>query len=283
MTTRKTKIPERKLSLAHSADADDAYMFQPLMDRTVDTGTLRFQSVISDIQTLNQAAQKGTYDVSAISLYGYAFASKLYRPLSSGASVGDNYGPMIVAKKTFSSMRGRTIAVPGLQTTAYLLLKLFEPDCETVAVPFDHIIDAVNSGDAEAGLLIHEGQITYREHKLQRVIDLGSWWHNETGLPVVLGLVAVKRSLPPEVQRLVQSSLKASIEHAIEKPDAPLQAASKYSRGMEKTLMKKFVNMYVNHYTVDLGEGGRRSADHLLAMAHERGLLPAKPRLDFVL
>jgi 1,4-dihydroxy-6-naphthoate synthase len=282
LTTRKHKLPERLLSLAHSADADDAFMFQPLLDRTVDTGNARFKSVISDIETLNQAAQKAQFDVTAISLHGYAFVQKLYRPLSAGASVGDNYGPMLVAKKAFSNIRGRTIAVPGLKTTAYLLLKLFEPDCETVEVPFDQIIQAVQAGDAEVGLIIHEGQVTYRDHKLQKVIDLGSWWYNEMGLPVVLGLVAVKRSFPPEVQRIVQNALKASVDAAIKKPEAALNAAAKYSRGMDRGVMKKFVNMYVNEYTIDLGEGGRRSAEHLLSMAYERQLIPSKPKLDFV-
>lgn len=282
MTTRKLKVPQKLLSLAHSADADDAFMFQPLLEPSIDTGSLRYKSVISDIETLNQAAARGMYDVTALSLHGYAYVHKLYRALSSGASVGDNYGPMLVAKKPFSNVRGRTIAVPGLRTTAYLLLRLFEPECETVVVPFDQIIEAVQMGDAEIGLIIHEGQVTYREHKLHRVIDLGSWWYNETGLPVVLGLVAAKRSHPAEILKKIQSSLKASVEQAIRRPDPALDAASRYARGMERGAMKKFVSMYVNQFTVDLGENGRRSADHLLELAYERRLIPSKPRLDFV-
>jgi 1,4-dihydroxy-6-naphthoate synthase len=270
------------MSLAHSADADDAFMFQPLLDQTIDTGLVKFRSVISDIETLNRAAEKGTYDVTAISLHGYAHVQKVYRPLSSGASVGNNYGPMLVAKKPYSSIRGKTVAIPGMRTTAYLLLQLFEQDCETVVVPFDQIIEAVQNGDAEVGLIIHEGQVTYRDHKLSRVIDLGSWWHNQTGLPVVLGLVAAKRSHPPGILQNIQDALKSSVRQAILKPDPALDAAAKYSRGMEREKMRKFVNMYVNDYTIDLGDDGRRSAEVLLKMAYERKLVPSRPVLDFL-
>lgn len=272
----------RWLTLAHSADADDAFMFQPLLDGTVAADHLRFKSVISDIETLNEAAEKGTFDVTALSLHGYAFVQKKYRPLSAGASAGDGYGPILVSKKPLRSLRGRSVAVPGLRTTACLLLRLFEPDCRVTVVPFDRILDAVRSGEAEAGLVIHEGQITYREHGLRRVADLGEWWHKKTNLPAVLGIVAAKRSHPAATLRAIQDSLKASVASALRRPSRALDAAAVYSRGMRRATMKRFVDMYVNEFTVDLGDRGRRSAGRMLAEAFERRLIPAIPRLDFV-
>jgi 1,4-dihydroxy-6-naphthoate synthase len=272
----------RLYSLAHSADADDAFMFEPLLKGEVRAEGARFKSVISDIETLNESAARGVYDVTAISLHGYAFAQKKYRPLSSGASVGDDYGPRLVSKKPLSGVRRRTVAIPGERTTAALLLKLFEPDCQTVTFPFDQIIDAVQTGETDAGLLIHEGQVTYREHGLRSVIDLGSWWRNETGGPVVLGLVAAKRSHPAETLRAIQRAIRGSVEHALRHPEGALQAAGRYARGMDRAKTKKFVSMYVNEFTVDLGESGRRSAEHLLGLAFERRLIPARPILDFL-
>lgn len=269
------------LTLAHSPDADDAFMFQPLLQEQESMAALRFRSVLKDIETLNRMAEAGRYDVTALSLHGYPFVSDRYRPLLAGASVGDGYGPVVVSRKRLTSLAGLRVAIPGERTTAALLLRLWERRCRPVPMRFDRIPQAVRSGAVAAGVLIHEAQIAYQESNLQAIVDLGAWWKQRTGLPVVLGIVAVRRTLPEETQRRVAESVFRSVRAALARRAPALAAARRYARGMGPRRLAKFVAMYVNRFTLDLGPSGRAGAALLLRVAAREGLIP-RVRADWL-
>jgi 1,4-dihydroxy-6-naphthoate synthase len=271
------------LSVAHTPDSDDAFMFHALLDGSVDTRGIRFRSAIEAIQTLNESAENERFDITALSLHGWVYVRERYLILRSGASVGDGYGPLLVARRPLSplQLRGKRIAVPGERTTAALLLRLFDPEAHMIFRPFDQIVGAVQSGDADVGLLIHEGQVTYQKLGFHRVADLGAWWKNETGLPVVLGIVAIRRSLAPDVQRAAGEAIRDSISYGLKNRAKALAAAKRYSRGMDTEMLAQFVSMYVNDFTVQLGESGERSAALMLQIAEERGVLPKGARVEF--
>jgi 1,4-dihydroxy-6-naphthoate synthase len=279
----------RLVTLGHSPDPDDAFMFYGLAKGFVPSGAFRFAHILQDIQTLNERATRGELDVSAISIHAYAYVSEQYALLPSGASMGDGYGPMLVAKGKFSraELAGKKIAVPGTMTSAFLALQLYlgKPARELnfVVVPFDRIFEAVRNGVAEVGLIIHEGQLTYRDQGLEMCEDLGIWWGRENdGLPLPLGgNVIHKRFSEPdrrEVARILEASIRFSLEHRTE----AVQHALQYARDMGRDLADQFVGMYVNHWTLDYGEPGRESIRRFLTQAHARGLIPHKQELEFV-
>ena len=270
----------RTFTLAHSPDPDDAFMFYALARDKIDTGGMRFEHVLSDIQTLNEKAMESTYDITAISFHAYAHLHDRYALLRCGSSFGDGYGPMIVAREpmTPEQLAGKTIAIPGKMTSAYLLLRLFVGDVETKVVPFDEIPAAVSAGKVDAGLLIHEGQLTYAGEGLHKITDLGEWWKQDTGLPVPLGGNAIRRDLDPDLIRRLGAVLKQSIEYALNlnhRAEA-LEYALEFGRGLNTSLGDQFVGMYVNDLTLDMGDDGLRSVQLLLDRAHEKGLIPAK-------
>ncbi len=268
------------LTLAHSPDSDDAFMFHALATGAV-PGALEYRHVLSDIETLNREAEKGTYDVTAVSFHGYASVAGQYALLTTGASFGDGYGPTIVAKKK-ADLRGKRIAVPGLRTTAYLAARLWLPEFEPVVTPFDKVVDRVMEGAADAALVIHEGQLTYREKGLDLVVDLGAWWKDKTGLPLPLGGNAVRRSLGRETLARIAVDLRASIEHGLAHRGAALDHALTFARGLERSRADRFVSMYVNHWTVDFGPVGREAIRRLLADGARAGVLSSPPDVRFV-
>ncbi len=272
------------LTLAHSPDSDDAFMFYALATRKIPTEPLKFQHTLEDIQSLNSKAQKGVFDVSAISFHAYAYIADQYILLPSGASFGDRYGPIVVAKGTLSAsdLKKKRVAVPGKMTTAFLTLMLYEPDVEPLVVPFDRILSVVAKGEADAGVVIHEGQLTYGLEGLSKVIDLGEWWHRETGLPLPLGGNVIKRSLGSAVTRQVAQVMRASILYSLEHREEALAYAMQFARGLDHFTADKFVSMYVNDWTVDYGENGRRAVQSLLDRGFERGLLPERVKAEFV-
>ncbi len=269
-----TKVVE--VSLAHSPDADDAFMFYALATRKVGPAALKFRHVLADIETLNQAATEEIYDVTAISFSAYAYLQNKYVLLDYGASFGEGYGPIVVAPHPLKreELAGRRVAVPGLKTTAYLTLKLCQPDFEPVPMAFDKILDAVRTQAVEAGLLIHEGQLLFSQIGLHRVIDLGQWWLEQTGLPLPLGGNAVRRALGPEVVREIARAIRDSVEYGLEHRDAALNYAMQFARDMDPELADKFVGMYVNHWTLGYGERGKQAVCELLSRGVQAGLLP---------
>jgi len=276
MVARQATTKAQEITLAHSPDSDDAFMFYALATRKVRTPGLKFTHVLSDIETLNHAAKQEKYDVTAVSMYAAAFLQKNYVLLDCGASFGDGYGPMLVATRPVKreELPGKRVAVPGLLTTAYLTLKLFEPGIEPVVVPFDKIVDAVSAGTVEAGLLIHEGQLLYQQTGLHRVADLGQWWSEQTGLPLPLGGNMVRRALGPEVGRQVARAIRLSVAYALEHREAALNYAMQFARDMDTELADKFVGMYVNQWTLNFGEKGRQAVRELLARGAQAGLVP---------
>jgi 1,4-dihydroxy-6-naphthoate synthase len=276
----------REISIAHSPDSDDAFMFYALATNKVRVPGLRFTHTLCDIETLNQKAREGNgaYDVTAVSFHAYPYIQDNYALLPSGGSVGDGYGPMIVAAQGFSQseIKRKRIAVPGTLTTAYLALKLFAPGIETEVVPFDQIIPQVADGRFEAGLIIHEGQLTYAKAGLQRIVDLGKWWLKVTGLPLPLGGNAIRRSLGPELTRNVSKALRDSIQYALDHRDEALAYAMQFARDVDSQLADKFVGMYVNERTLDYGPDGREAVRRLLDMGHKAGIIPREARVDFV-
>jgi 1,4-dihydroxy-6-naphthoate synthase len=276
----------REITVAHSPDSDDAFMFYGLATNKVRVPGLRFTHTLCDIETLNQNARQGegVYDVTAISFHAYPYIQKNYALLPSGGSVGDGYGPMIVANKTYSQseIKRKRIAVPGTLTTAYLVLKLFAPGIETDVVPFDQIIPEVLEGKYEAGLIIHEGQLTYGKAGLHRIVDLGKWWQKVTGLPLPLGGNAIRRSLGPELIGSVSTALRESIQYALDHRDEALAYAMQFARDLDTQLADKFVGMYVNERTLDYGADGREAVRRLLDMGHTAGIIPHAARVDFV-
>lgn len=264
-----------ELTIAHSPDSDDAFMFYALANDKLDTGGLKINQVLKDIQSLNQDAINQKYEVSAISFAAYPSVRDKYLLMPCGASIGDKYGPMIVARKELSipELKTARIAVPGKLTTAYLTMQMWQPGLEIEVIPFDHIIEAVLSGRVDAGLIIHEGQLTYAQSGLKKIVDLGEWWFAETGLPLPLGGNVVRKDLGmpliKQVTELFRNAIKYSLEH---RPEA-LEYAMTFARDMQKDLADKFVGMYVNDLTVDYGDRGRAAVDELFKRAYEKGVL----------
>ena len=276
-----------KITIAHSPDSDDAFMHYALACNKLDSGDLEFEHILQDIETLNRAAANSTYDVTAISIHAYAYLNDKYALLGHGASMGEEYGPMIVAREKYSldEIKQQTIAIPGTQTSAYLALKLFAPDIETVAMPFDEILPAVVEGKVAAGLLIHEGQLTYADSGLHNILDFGKWWSEQTGgLPLPLGGNAIRRDMEPALQKRVSHLLRESIRYSLEHREEALDYAMEYARGLEtqRDMADRFVGMYVNQRTLDYGEDGRRSVQLFLDKGFEAGVIPKKVQVEFV-
>ncbi len=278
-------IEVRDITIAHSPDSDDAFMFYGLATNKVRVPGYRFHHTLTDIETLNRLAMdEQTYDVTAISFHAYPYIQDNYTLMACGGSVGENYGPMIIAVKqyTLDEVKKLRIAIPGELTTAYLTLKLFAPDIETVKVDFDKIIPAVLAGEFDAGLIIHEGQLTYGRDGLKKIIDLGVWWREQTGLPLPLGGNAIRRSLGGDVQLITTNALRESIQHALDHRDAALEYAMQFARDLDTSLANRFVGMYVNERTLNYGEDGREAIRKLLDMGYDRGIIPYKAHVDFV-
>lgn len=284
MSTPAASPKTAELRLAHSPDSDDAFMFYALATGKVRLPGVKFTHILSDIETLNQAAHQETYDITALSFYGYSFVADKYVLLDCGASFGEGYGPIVVAahpiKKT--DLAGRKVAVPGEMTTSYLALKLFEPNVETVTMPFDKILGAVQSKEVEAGLLIHEGQLLFSQIGLHRVVDLGQWWQETTGLPLPLGANAIRRRLGPEMGRKVARVIRDSVSYALEHRESALDYALQFARDMDPQLADKFIGMYVNRWTLDYGEEGRHAVRELLARGAAVGLVPSSFKVEFL-
>ena len=274
----------REISTAHSPDSDDAFMFYGLATKKVRSQSVTFKHILSDIETLNQKARTGVYDLTAISYHAYPYVSDKYALMASGSSVGDGYGPMLVALRPMEmeEIKGKKIAGPGKLTTAYLAARIAEPDFEAVVVPFDKILEAVQEHTADLGLIIHEAQLTYTRAGFHRVLDLGKWWKAKYELPLPLGANALLRSLPREVQSECCRMMRESIQYALDNHDEALTYALQFARDMDTRLAEKFVGMYVNHYTVDCGELIPRAAQKLLDMGHEAGLIPQRITVEFV-
>jgi 1,4-dihydroxy-6-naphthoate synthase len=274
----------REITVAHSPDSDDAFMFYGLATHKVRVPGLRFTHTLCDIETLNRKAQEGVYDVTAISFHAYPYIQDHYALLPSGGSVGEGYGPMIVAPRAFSAadVKKKRIAVPGKLTTAYLALKLFAPGIEVEVVPFDQIIPQVLEGKYEAGLIIHEGQLSYSKAGLYRIVDLGKWWQKVTGLPLPLGGNAIRRALGPELMRNVSTALHNSIQYALDHREEALAYAMQFARDLDSQLADKFVGMYVNERTLDYGPDGREAVRRLLDMGHKAGIIPHAANVEFV-
>ena len=279
-----TAKEEVEIKLAHSPDSDDAFMFYALATHKVATPGLKFTHVLADIQTLNEAALTETYDVTAVSFAAYPTLRDKYVLMDCGASFGEGYGPIVVSAKPLKreELAGRRIGVPGLKTTAYLTLKLFEPNFEAVVMPFDKILDAVKNEVVEAGLLIHEGQLMFPAMGLHRVIDLGVWWQEQTGLPLPLGGNAIRRALGPALGRQISRTIRQSVEYALEHREEALNYALQFARDMETELADKFVGMYVNKWTLGYGERGRQAVKELIERGTKAGLLPGPPSIEFL-
>jgi 1,4-dihydroxy-6-naphthoate synthase len=278
-----SRMPQR-ITVAHSPDADDAFMFYALAQGKVGDPDLDFVHVLQDIQTLNERAFRGEYEVTAVSFHAYAYLADRYALLPHGASMGDGYGPMIVAAAPLSpeALRGKRIAVPGRLTTAVLALDLWCPGLDQTVVPFDQIPDAVLAGRVDAGLIIHEGQVTYQNQGLHKVADLGAWWKGETGLPLPLGGNVIRKDLGPDLRRRVSRLLRESIQYGLAHRTDALSHAMQYGRDLDASLADRFVGMYVNHWTLDYGEPGRQAVRLLLRRGHERGILPLPIEPEFV-
>ena len=277
----------RVIRVAHSPDSDDAFMFYALAEGKIDTGDLRYVHELCDIETLNRRALRRELEVTAVSIHAYARLWRDYALLASGSSMGDGYGPRLVTTRPApadprGALRGLRIAVPGLLTTAYLALKLYQPEFEPVVVPFDRIEEAVHGGQVDVGLLIHEGQLTFGDTGLQLWADLGAWWMSDTGLPLPLGGNVVRRDLGPAVTAQIARDLRASIEYALAHRAPALAHAKQYNRGIGDERTDIFVGMYVNHWTVDYGPRGREAVQRLLDRGHEAGVIPERVAVEFI-
>jgi 1,4-dihydroxy-6-naphthoate synthase len=278
-------MSQRRITVGHSPDPDDAFMFHALAHGKIDTGDLEFRHELQDIETLNRRALRGELEVTAVSLHAYAHLLDKYALLPSGCSMGDRYGPMVVARRPMSidELRRARIAVPGTLTTAFLALRLLLPEgFAHEVVPFDRIIDAVAAGRYDAGLIIHEGQLTFQNQGLHLVVDLGVWWQDRTGLPLPLGGNVVRRDLGPELMRRISRLLKESIRYGLAHRDEALAYALQYARDMDKALADRFVGMYVNDWTLDYGPRGREAVRRLLDEGHRAGVIPAPVAVEFV-
>jgi 1,4-dihydroxy-6-naphthoate synthase len=274
-----------EISIAHSPDSDDAFMFYGLATNKIRVPGYRFTHTLCDIETLNlRAREEAFYDVSAISFHAYPYIQQNYTLMGCGGSVGEGYGPMVVStrKLTPDDLGRIKVAVPGTLTSAYLALKIFNPAIETVTVPFDQIIPEILAGNVEAGLIIHEGQLTYSSSGLLKVIDLGVWWRETTGLVLPLGGNAIRRSLGAEAHEIVSKALRDSIQHALTHRDEALEYAMQFARDLDTGTANRFVSMYVNERTLDYGPDGREAIRKLLRMGHEKGIIPIAPQVDFV-
>jgi len=277
----------KTIRVAHSPDSDDAFMFYALAEGKLDTGDLRYVHELSDIESLNQRALAGELEVSAVSIHAYAHLADRYALLGSGASMGDGYGPRLVARAAKPddprrALEGRRIGIPWMLTTAYLALKLFQPSFEAVVLPFDQIEDAVGAGRVDLGLLIHEGQLTYADQGFALWADLGAWWQAETGLPLPLGGNVVRRDLGPRLMRQIARDLRASIRYGLEHRSPALAHAKQFSRGLSDERTDTFVGMYVNQWTVDYGPRGRAAVQRLLDEGHRAGVIPARVVAEFI-
>ena len=273
------------ISIAHSPDSDDAFMFYGLATNKVRVPGYRFTHTLCDIETLNQRAQnEAFYDVTAIGFHAYPYLQQSYALMGCGGSVGEGYGPMVVSSKRLApeDLGKIKLAVPGTLTTAYLALKIFNPALETVVVPFDRIIPEILAGNFDAGLIIHEGQLTYSSSGLYKVLDLGVWWRETTGLVLPLGGNAIRRSLGKDSMRIVTKAVKDSIQHALDHREQALEYAMQFARDLDSRLADRFVGMYVNDRTLDYGADGRQAIVKLLELGHERGIIPIAPQVEFV-
>ncbi len=275
---------KREFTVAHSPDADDAFMFYGLATGRVTSQTLEFRHVLKDIQKLNLDARTGRYDMTAISYHAYPYVSDRYMLTAAGSSVGDGYGPVVVAKGDLDpeGLAGRRVAVPGLLTTAYLALKLYEPEIDPVVCAFDKILDAVATGAADAGVVIHEGQLTFAASGFRRVLDLGEWWKRTQGLPLPLGCNCILRSLPEDVRREARRKLAETIRYSLEHREEALEYALQFGRGLDTGLADRFVGMYVNQHTTAMAPDVLESGQRLLDMGFEAGLIPRRAQLEYV-
>ncbi len=275
----------REISIAHSPDSDDAFMFYGLATNKVRVPGYRFTHTLCDIETLNRRAQdEAFFDVTAISFHAYPYVQENYALMGCGGSVGEGYGPMVVSVKKLKpeQLKKTRVAVPGTLTTAYLALKVFNPEIETEVVPFDQIIPAILAGKFDAGLIIHEGQLTYSSSGLYKVIDLGIWWKETTGLVLPLGGNAIRRSLGTEAHKVISKALRDSIQHALDHREQALEYAMQFARDLDSSLANRFVAMYVNERTLDYGADGREAIRKLLELGHERGIITVAPQVEFV-
>ena len=269
---------------AHSPDSDDAFMFYALATRKIRSRLLTVKHHLQDIESLNQAARRGQYEITAISYHAYPYVADKYVLMASGSSVGDGYGPMLIAARPMAleDIKGKRIAVPGKLTTAYLVLKLMEPDFDAVVTPFEHIPDAVREHSVDLGLVIHEAQLTYSRGGFHNVIDIGKWWKQQHGLPLPLGANALLRALPADIRTECSRLMRDSIQYALDHHEEALTYAMQFARDMEAPLAEKFVGMYVNHHTVDCGEDVPKAAQKMLDMGFEAGLIPHRVEVEFV-
>jgi 1,4-dihydroxy-6-naphthoate synthase len=271
-----------EIRVAHSPDSDDAFMFYALATGQLETGDLHFTHILEDIESLNGKAQKGQYEVTAVSIHAYPYIADKYALLSSGASMGDRYGPLIVARENLADLAGKKVAVPGKLTTAFLVSRLFHDGFEPIVVPFDRIMAAVTGGEADAGVLIHEGQLTYAREGLKKIVDLGEWWHEQTGLPLPLGGNAIRRDLGMDRILQISGLIRRSVQYALAHREEALLHAMQYARDLDRGDADRFVGMYVNDRTIDYGEDGRRAVQLLLDMAAEKKLIPSKINVQFI-
>ncbi len=278
-----TLTETRTISVAHSPDSDDAFMFYGLATNKLETGNLNFTHVLKDIQTLNEEAFRETYDVTAVSFHAYAYIADKYVLLPHGASIGDNYGPVLISREPAKEgdLANLKVAVPGELTSAFLALRIFNSEFNYEVVPFDKIIEAVQSGRCDAGLLIHEGQLFYESLGLHKILDLGEWWHKKTGLPLPMGGNAIRRSLGPEIIRQVSDCLRNSIRYSLDNREDALEYAMQFARDMDPALADRFVAMWVNELTLDYTERGREAVRRLLGEGHEQGIIPKAVVVEF--
>jgi 1,4-dihydroxy-6-naphthoate synthase len=271
-----------KIRIAHSPDSDDAFMFYGLASGSVPANGFELEHVLADIETLNRAAFEGVYEITAVSFHAYAHLTDRYVLLPHGASMGDRYGPIVVSKTSRPSLEGVTVAVPGTLTTAFLALRLFDPSVEYVVMPFDRIQEAVHAGDVDAGLLIHEGQVTWADEGLQKIVDLGEWWADRTrGLPLPLGGNVIRRDLGPAAISTLSRLLHNSIAYGLNHRDEAVTYALRFGRGLDRARTDRFVGMYVNDLTLDYGDRGREAVRRLLADASAAGLIPNRVNVEF--
>jgi len=282
--TRSPRKADREITVAHSPDSDDAFMFYGMATNKIRVPGVKFTHSLCDIETLNRKALDGFYDITAISFHAYPYIQDRYALMPNGGSVGEGYGPMIVASRNIpvEEIPRVRIAVPGTMTTAYLVLKLFAPEVATEVVPFDDIIPRVLAGKYEAGLIIHEGQLTFNKSGLHKIVDMGKWWREQTGLPLPLGGNAIRRELGQELIASCCGALRDSIRYALDHRDEALQYAMQFARELDPQLADKFVGMYVNERTLDYGRDGREAIVRLLEMGHAAGIIPQKPAVEFV-
>ncbi len=284
METAIEKTEPRTISVAHSPDSDDAFMFYGLATNKLETPGLKFEHTLKDIQTLNEDAKNGVFDVTAVSFHAYCYIDDKYALLPHGASIGDNYGPILVSKepRSVSDIPNMKIAIPGELTSAFLAMRIYNQDFEYDVVPFDEIIDYVQKGKADAGLLIHEGQLFYKQVGMDKVLDLGEWWHDETGLPLPMGGNVIRRELGEDLMREVSGHLKRSIQYSMDNREDALAYAMQFARDMPPELADRFVAMWVNDLTLDYGERGKEGVKLLLDKGYEHGIIPHKVNVEFV-